>query len=395
LAPTPPSADLAPASQPHLISHVEVAHEPDFASSSTCTLLPRFIPVFILHFICRTHLSFQPSLPPDVFQTSLSLHYYKLTTWVFTPLSPAHLLITMTRNPPTKRGSPGKGQNKWTHEQRVCLDILFHHPDSPSSNERARAFNAIFKDHQAACGVIGGLAYKVLAIQYKESDYKHKSTWAKTWGPVRAVPRQDTDLRERLRDMIDQVLMSGDTIQVSAGPATPPTTPPGRSETTMASSGDDTGSRPVALPQRYRGSQLATPGPSTRKHPASTSEITLVVDEDEEDDDYQPGPKRARNARSPVVELPATPPESVALIRLHASASKKSAKSPQKSRVVGRGRPGADRPFLRPDGVTIMLKPKEYLETQQPLNIVSEEAAHPKTGPALVFRYWDEQSHGL
>jgi hypothetical protein len=266
----------------------------------------------------------------------------------------------MTRNPPTKRGSPGKGQNKWTHEQRVCLDILFHHPDSPSSNERARAFNAIFKDHQAACGVIGGLAYKVLAIQYKESDYKHKSTWAKTWGPVRAVPRQDTDLRERLRDMIDQVLMSGDTIQVSAGPATPPTTPPGRSETTMASSGDDTGSRPVALPQRYRGR-----------------------------------PKRARNARSPVVELPAKPPESVALIRLHASASKKSAKSPQKSRVVGRGRPGADRPFLRPDGVTIMLKPKEYLETQQPLNIVSEEAAHPKTGPALVFRYWDEQSHGL
>jgi len=305
----------------------------------------------------------------------------------------------MTRNPPTKRGSPGKGRNIWDYEQRVCLEILFNHPHKATPSERvqrALAFNSIFKDHQVACGVNGGLTYSILSTQYYESTKRHNSTWVKNWGSTCAVPKQDTDLRERLRDMIDQVLMSGDTIQVAAGPATPPATPPGRSETTRASSGDDTGIRPAVLPQRHRRSQLATPGPSTRKRPASASEITLVFDEDEEDDDYQPGPpKRARNARSPVVELPATPPESTALIRLHPSASKKSAKSPQKSRIVGRGRPGADRPFLRPDGVTIMLKPKEYLETQQPLNIVSEEAAHPKTGPALVFRYWDEQSHGL
>jgi hypothetical protein len=303
----------------------------------------------------------------------------------------------MTRNPPTKRASPGKGQNKWTHEQRVCLDVLFNHPHMPSPGERACAFNAIFQDHQAACGVTGGLAYKVLAVQYKESDYRHKTTWAKTWGDICAVPKRDNVLREQLQRKIDDALKDVDTIQVSAGLATPPVTPPERTESTQSSSGasTDAGKRRAAKPLRYRNGPPATPRPSTRKRPASTSEITLVFDDDEEDDDYSPGPKRARNTRSPVVQLPATPPESTALIRTYVSPSKKSGRSPQKSRVIGRGRPGADRPFRRPDGVTIMLKPKEYEKTQQPLNIVSEEAAHPKTGPALVFRYWDEQSHGL
>jgi hypothetical protein len=370
---------------------VGIPHEPTATSKLLHLLISLFI--YALHLQTSSHPNFQLSLPQPHFRP-LSRSTTTSSQLGSSHLS-AHLIITMTRNPPTKRASPGKGQNKWTHEQRVCLDVLFNHPHIPSPGERARAFNVIFQDHQAACGVTGGLAYRVLAVQYKGSDYRHKTTWAKTWGPVCAVPKQDTDLRERLRGIIDEILMTGDTIQVSTGPATPPATPPERSETSHASSSVAAGKRRAAVPQRSREDQLATPGPSTRKRPASTSEITLVFDDDEEDDDYSPGPKRARNTRSPVVQLPATPPESTALIRTYVSPSKKSGRSPQKSRVIGRGRPGADRPFRRPDGVTIMLKPKEYEETQQPLNIVSEEAAHPKTGPALVFRYWDEQSHGL
>ena len=304
----------------------------------------------------------------------------------------------MTRHPPTTRkSSPRKGKNKWTYEQRVALDILWTHPGNLPLGERTRIFNAVFSDYLATCGVHDGLASTALDSQYREREYTHKSSWASVWERVCATPKLDTVLREQLGRRIDQVLMGSDTIQVSGGPATPPITPPQRSESTRSSSGASAraGKRPSVIPTRFRDDQLVTPGPSTRKRPAAMSEVPLVFDDDEEDEDFEPGPKRARKPNSPVVELPATPPESVALIRLHASASKKSGKSPQKSRVVGRGRPGADRPFLRPDGVTIMLKPKEYLETQQPLNIVSEEAAHPKTGPALVFRYWDEQSHGL
>jgi len=173
----------------------------------------------------------------------------------------------MTRYPPTKRGSPGKGRNKWTHEQRVCLDILCNHPRGPSSSERARVFNAIFKDHQVACGVPGGLAGRVLDCQYKESDYTHKSTWAKTWGPVCAVPKQDTVLREQLLRRIDQVLMGGDVTQVSAGPATPPMTPVERSETAQSSKINvNTMKRLPTISMRYREEAHATPGPSTARY---------------------------------------------------------------------------------------------------------------------------------
>jgi hypothetical protein len=42
-----------------------------------------------------------------------------------------------------------------------------------------------------------------------------------------------------------------------------------------------------------------------------------------------------------------------------------------------------------------MLFEHEWIEAQQDLQIISEAAAHPKTGPSLVFRYWDDKSHGL
>jgi hypothetical protein len=295
----------------------------------------------------------------------------------------------MPTTPPKtpKRGSPGKGRNIWNHEQRLCLDILFGHPHKATPSERvqrALVFNSMFKDHQVTCGVHGGLTYSILSTQYYESIKRHNSTWVKNWGSICAVPKQDTDLRERLRDMIDQVLMSGDTIQVSAGPATPPATPLDRNETSHSTSG--------TKPTRFREDQLATPGPSTRKRSATTSEVPLVFDDNEQDEDFQPGPKRPRTRRSPVVELPAVPPPITASVSVSVT---KSGKSPRRPRVVGRGRPGANYEYIRFDGSTIWLYYHEWLETQQPLNTVSEAAAHPATGPALVYRYWDDKSHGL
>lgn len=298
----------------------------------------------------------------------------------------AHLT---TKDP--QRGSPGNGRNIWNYEQRVCLDILWNLPNTPSPNERARAFNTIFKDHQLACGVPNGLTSNTLHSQYGERKKTNNSSWASNWGRVCAIPKLDDVLRAELRHRIDQVMIDDNTIQVSTGPATPPVTPPERSEVTRFSSGASSSARkrPSVVPTRFRGDQLVTPGPSTRKRPATSLPTPNVFDDNEEDEYFEPGPKRARKAQSPVVELPATPLESITLVRPSANVSKKSGKSSKKPR------PGAVCPFVRPDGWLIMLKPEEYSQTQQPLNIVSEEVTHPNTGPTLVFRYWDDKSHGL
>ena len=83
--------------------------------------------------LTQLHLQNSSQLPTltssDAFQTSLSFH------------SKSSRLDTMTRNPPTKRGSPGKGRNIWDYEQRVCLEILFNHPHKATPSERVqRAF---------------------------------------------------------------------------------------------------------------------------------------------------------------------------------------------------------------------------------------------------------------
>jgi hypothetical protein len=285
---------------------------------------------------------------------------------------------------PTKKG---KGRNLWTHDQRVCLDVLWHLPNGPSPSERARAFNVIFRDHQLACGVLNGLTYKTLLIQYYESTKRENSTWKKTWGPICAVPKQDTVLREQLRRRVEQILLDDNTIQVSAGPTTPPATPPERSDTIHCSSGSN-----AAKPQRYREHQLATPGPSTRKRPATTSDNPLVFDENEEDEDYEPEPKRARRTHSPTVVLPPMPQQRTTVATPRTNVSE-SVKSPKTKHRTG-GRPGATYPFPRPNASTLMLYEKEWLEAQQDLQIIDESAAHPKTGPSLVFRYWDSKSHG-
>lgn len=302
----------------------------------------------------------------------------------------------MTRHPPTTRkGSPRTGKNKWTYEQRVTLDILWTHPGNLPLSERTRVFNAVFQDYLATCGVSNGLAPSALDSQYREREYTHKTSWTSVWQRVCHVPKLDTVLRGQLGRRIEQVLLDGGDTQGSPGPATPPVTPPQRSESAQSSSGASTSAvkRPSAIPTRFREDQLITPGPSTRKRSATASEMFLVFDDDAEDEDFQPGPKRARNPRSPVVELPAMPSLSIPSVRSIASGSK-SGRSPKKSRVPGRGRAGATFAHLRNDGVLVWLKEKEYQETLQPLQVISEAAAHPATGPPIVFRYSDEKSHG-
>ena len=234
-----------------------------------------------------------------------------------------------------------------------------------------------------------------LNSQYAMRLRNKEPSWASNWQRVCAEPKLDTILREDLGGRISRILMAGDNIQALAGPATPPITPPQTNENEQAPSGDGPRERRANFPLRYRENQVATPGPSTRERPATTSvtsDLPLVLDEDDDDETYEPGPKRAKRTRSPIVVLPTTPPRSN--VTTPKTSSSKGGKSLKTRHRTG-GRPGAIHPFPRPNGSTIMLFEHEWIEAQQDLQIISEAAAHPKTGPSLVFRYWDDKSHGL
>jgi hypothetical protein len=289
--------------------------------------------------------------------------------------------------------------NKWTYEQRLCLDELWNTRTARLSlKDRARVFNTIFQDHLAACGVTDGLNSDSISAQYTMRLYTDRSSWKTSWERVCALPKLDLDLRLELQRRIDDVLQRGETIQVQR-PATPPETPR-RTERVRRVTQNPYDSYDVQGPvtpvrQRFangtassRSNVYATPGPNTRKRPAATTARLLLEIEDDElaidEEEYVPQAKRVRRS-SPTVVIPPLSPES-AMVR--------TPKTPQ-SRYKSGGREGATIPYERFFGSTIMLKPHEYHETQQPLRPINEHIAHPKTMPALLFRYWDEKSHGL
>jgi hypothetical protein len=345
----------------------------------------------------------------------------------------------MTRNNKSHSSTPSKARNRWTYEQRVCLHLLWTHDRRPSVSERTRAFNHIFEEHLAACGVPApGLKPGTISAQYGELAYTtDKSTWKNTWGNVRDAPDTDEDraLRARLAAQIDAVLQQGagrdvvvldintppetpgrtervrtatqspyvayaiddpafgETINVAASPETPRRTERARKPTqnpyTPYTADDPT------TPFRSQGASIhpwagfepyATPGPSTRKRPA-TATAQPSVDGDSGDelnaDEYIPRAKRIMRS-SPTVQIPPSP--ETALIRTHKSSSK--------SLYRTGGREGANMLWTNPNGRGVMLKPKEHEEARQPMKNVTEEKAHPQP-PALLFRYWHGKSHGI
>lgn len=350
----------------------------------------------------------------------------------------------------TGRGAPGKGMNRWTYQQRVCLSIL-HSPQHAnlSSKERAEVFNHIYKDHLAACSIPPpGLKRSALDCQYGERRYSDRPTWHANWGDVCSPPDTDEDrvLRERLRNEVAAALQrdEDDIIEVAVQSVTPPITPRPQHRHSMSTTTPAdpyarlyatpvTGSRkrpattplrtlrmgdndeidelaaPITPPTTQRPQRVhnggaatgqnsyarsyATPGPSSRKRPAAAQSspideriINLADDDDEADAEYLPLAKRTK-APSPHVVIPSSP-ESVVRQRSRAVARN------TQTRYRSGGREGATMLLHRMSGGPIWLTPEEYAEAMEPLINVTEEAAHPNP-PAILFRYWSVKSHGL
>lgn len=211
----------------------------------------------------------------------------------------------------TKR-KPGHGRNHWTHEQRLCLDVLSNGPyASLSDKQRGQAFNAIFADHLASyLGQPGGLSPNAIRQQYHERTKTHKTTWKATWERVCATPYQDVELREELRGRIESVLEwdgEDDVIRVVT-PATTLATPvlqrqrnEGGGSNGYATPEPST-RRPAAPPTTY-----ATPGPSTRKQPAAVPFTIVNAEFSDDTEDELLSSSVGRRTFQPVLDSPGTP----------------------------------------------------------------------------------------
>jgi hypothetical protein len=350
----------------------------------------------------------------------------------------------MTRNNKSHSSTPSKARNRWTYEQRVCLHLLWTHDRRPSVSERTRAFNHIFEEHLAACGVPApGLKSGTISAQYGELAYTtDKPTWKHTWGNVRDTPDTDEDraLRAKLAAQIDAVLQQGagrdvvvldintppetprrigrvrtatqspyvayavddpafgDTIDVAIDAAIPPETPRrterARKPTqnpytpyTVEESTTPVRSQGVRAQVSANFEPYATPGPSTRKRPAAVAS-DLLIDGDSGDelnaDEYIPRAKRVMRS-SPTVQIPPSPLETT-LIRTISTPAQPRNRSGRRERATVL--------FHRLAGKPIMLTPDEYAEAMEDLVDVTEEQAHPDP-PAFLTRVWDENSHGI
>jgi hypothetical protein len=322
------------------------------------------------------------------------------------------------------RGSPGKGLNRWTYEQRVCLHMLCTHPLKLPWSERTRIFNSLFKDHQAQCGISPpGLHKGKLSGQYGNIRHVGQACWKATWGSVREGTGEegDRELRRRLEGRIAGLLEVGgvsgdvddgrvgagvDDVRVGTGDIVDLVTPlvtPRRSERmrkVTQNPYEQVAADELETPVRSNANasavanKYATPGLGSRKLPAAASSHVFAEcddanesnDDDNNDDEYTLSAKRSRRP-SPRVEIPPSPETDN--IQLH------SPKTPKKARYRTAGRKGATMLLHRLTGGPILLTPAEFAEAMLPLVNVTEEAAHPNTS-AVLFRYWHPtKSHGI
>lgn len=310
----------------------------------------------------------------------------------------------MVTTPEHTLDAPRRSRHKWTFEQRLCLDVLWTAQSTSLSDEdRALVFNTIFHDDVAAHGNPQGLELGTLQAQYRERVNTGKSSWKTIWGNICATPKVDLALRQKLQDKIDAVLQNGnaDTVQVAAtAVVTPPTTPRRTDRIRKVTKSPYDIVTPVPKTPVWAQRHLeyvqespslnlyATPAPTARKRHAEVTNDQHALVIDDFDKDYVPRAKKIRKS-SPAVVVPPSPPQADTLF--HNPVTPK----PKRPQYRTGGREGANIPYQRFDKSTIMLKKPEYLETLEPLKRISEAAAHPKTTPAILFRYWDDKSHGL
>lgn len=300
-------------------------------------------------------------------------------------------------------GSTRRPPHQWTFEQRLCLDVLATSQTTQLSGvDRALVFNTIFKAQVTAHGNPDGLSASVIAAQYNERKKTQNSCWRSWWERICAVPKGDLALRRELQAKIDDVLQNGNAnnVQSQAGvvttpPVTPRRTDRARTETQNPYDLITFEPRTPVRKQNYHEYAQAypTPGPSHKKRPAELMSRQCADGENSTDDEYTTRVKKARRS-SPVVVVPPLPSQLITnqppqgLVKT----SKALTKTPK--RRPGEPREGATMRLVKPSGKELMLRPHEYNEAIQPLEDVTEEAAHPHP-PAMLFRFWHNKSHGI
>lgn len=296
---------------------------------------------------------------------------------------------------------PRSGRIQWNYEQRVCLHLLSKHEQKLSKSERTRVYNHIFKDHLAACGFPAGAHAGRLRIQYAEHTKAYKSTWVATWEHVCNPPDTDEDraLRARLAAQIDDVLRQGEPVGATLSVATPPQTPRRTDRARKATQNPYdwyAGPEPITPVRQQQvdvqdvatSNPYATPGPSTRKRPATIATRLPIDDDDDEllhdESDYLPKAKKTRRS-SPTVEVPPFRPD----VTYQTPQATKG--TPKRREVVQDGEKMA---LMRASGKVLMLRPELHARASLPMRSVSEAEAHPAL-PGFVSRYWHDKSHGI
>ena len=249
---------------------------------------------------------------------------------------------------------------------------------------RITIFNNIFEVELASHGLPQGLKLTSFSAQYHERHKANSAPWQAVMRPS-SSPEED-QLRAEVRAKIAAALAarndSRGAPERSQEPRSPTTPPPSRV------------SRATSDSRKRLASSIRTP-----------------VAQDDSDDDDVPVSRQSKVARTAKVVVPVTPESErrASAAPAHSSLSRfqnrgtetarslpsaASPATPTPNLARKQARPGATILYERPGRTSVYLKPHEYAETLPPLVNVIEDLGKPHL-PPLLFRYFDEESHGV
>ncbi|KAK5697420.1 hypothetical protein LTR97_007558 [Elasticomyces elasticus] len=321
------------------------------------------------------------------------------------------------------------GRNRWTVEQRTVLHIL-HSQFNISNDLRCKVWNGIFDQYLKSCGVQNGLLQNALTSQYSERLSKPR-----IWDAIIAEPSTDEQWRQR-HELTRRVQAVVSTFQ-SQNPVPTPT----RAQPTTTSSNvvvkkatkrpaDRTLLEPATKRAKTHMSAESKPvipedpvvSPIQPTNAVGKPRLSLadrlarftfpektrtrprrVISDAENDDDFTPNeptevpvtPKRVDAAPSASVGGSSRVAVSVQIVSNNLANPHRLqpiTPSPSKARkAVNADRETVE--YTRRSGPILNLTPQQIALTKRPLAAVPEALAHPPTS-GLLYRYWDENSHG-
>ena len=288
----------------------------------------------------------------------------------------------------------------WTHDQRVCLHILWEE-HSLSKDERARVFNGISKD-RFAVGDSDHYSRSTKALSVERAKrHRHGSHSWKAWQAVRNIAddAQELVMVDGMRRRVDSFLRSDSdsvTFQRSASTSSSAQT------TALLCDVERFAKFTESVTRKRNFAALCTP-PST-------------TDEGLDGSDNDPKSKRSCHTvreQSPTVFIPkaSNTQDHHGVIYVEeplttADTSIKGPKTAINGTAIERYLPTAKSQrqndesapvsYQRMGNMPLMLSPTRYKRappTEEPCTDVSEEDAHPWL-PSLLWRYWDSSSQG-